>query len=144
MLKKLRKELARIRLEKCGEIRSAAVPDVLGTYSQGRVFAGGLGFLSGQLGIRPGEKAVCGNIAEQTRQAFANIEAICKEIPRRANLSRVLKLTVYLTDLRHFDTVNAVMREKFAEPFPARSMVEVSALPKGALIEIDAIIDVGI
>lgn len=110
----------------------------LGTYSQAWV-AGNLVFTAGQLGIAPGTRQiVSGGIAEQTRQALRNIAAILDAAG--SSLDRVVKTTVFLTDLTDFPALNAVYLEFFAtgDP-PARSTVEVTGLAAGALVEIEAI-----
>jgi reactive intermediate/imine deaminase len=81
---------------------------------------------------------VSADIKEQAVQVFKNLEAVAKAAG--ANLAGVVKLTIYLTDLTHFSTVNEVMALFFQEPYPARATIQISALPKDAQIEIDAII----
>jgi len=112
-------------------------PKAIGPYSQG-ISAGGLIFVSGQLGIDPetGE-LVAGGIEEQTHQVLRNISAILSAAS--AGLAGVVKTTVYLKDLKDFPAMNAVYAEFFDQNLPARATVQVSALPKGALVEIDCI-----
>jgi 2-iminobutanoate/2-iminopropanoate deaminase len=112
-------------------------PKAIGPYSQG-ISAGGLIFVSGQLGIDPetGE-LVAGGIEEQTHQVLRNISAILSSAS--AGLAGVVKTTVYLKDLKDFPAMNAVYAEFFDQNLPARATVQVSALPKGALVEIDCI-----
>jgi len=112
-------------------------PKAIGPYSQG-ISAGGLIFVSGQLGIDPetGE-LVAGGIEEQTHQVLRNISAILSSAS--ASLAGVVKTTVYLKDLKDFPAMNAVYAEFFDQNLPARATVQVSALPKGALVEIDCI-----
>jgi 2-iminobutanoate/2-iminopropanoate deaminase len=112
-------------------------PKAIGPYSQG-ISAGGLIFVSGQLGIDPetGE-LVAGGIEEQTHQVLRNISAILSAAS--AGLAGVVKTTVYLKDLKDFPAMNAVYAEFFDQNLPARATLQVSALPKGALVEIDCI-----
>jgi 2-iminobutanoate/2-iminopropanoate deaminase len=106
-------------------------------YSQA-IRSGGLVFVSGQLSLRPGESAISGeSIQEQTEQVFANLRAILEEAG--TSLARVVKTTVFLTDLGDFVGMNEVYARHVGERPPARSTIEVSALPSGARIEIEAI-----
>ena len=106
-------------------------------YSQA-IRAGGFVFVSGQLALRPGSPDIVGEgIAEQTDQVFANLRAILEEAG--SGLDRIVKTTVYLRDLDDFQGMNEVYRRHVAEVPPARATLEVSALPSGALVEIDAI-----
>ena len=118
-------------------IQTSAAPEAIGTYSQA-VESGPWLFLSGQIPLVPETMLqVDGYIAEQTRQVFKNLSAVCQAAG--GQLSDVVKLTVYLTDLGNFQVVNEVMSSFFDAPYPARAAVEVSALPKGVDIEIDGI-----
>ncbi len=118
-------------------IKTDQAAQPLGTYSQGFV-AGSLVFTAGQLGIAPGTKQLVeGGIAEQTRQAMQNIAGILAA--GGSGLDRVVKTTVFITDLADFAAMNTVYKEFFPADPPARSTVEVSALAMGALIEIEAI-----
>ncbi|MCE5394301.1 MAG: RidA family protein [Acidithiobacillus sp.] len=119
-------------------IESPHAPKAIGAYSQAMVH-GDLLFLSGQIPIDPhtGE-LVAGDFAVQLRQVLANLEAVC--VAAQGRLQQAIKLQVYLTDLQHFATVNEVMAEFFAQPYPARAAVQVAALPRGAQVEIDAIV----
>jgi 2-iminobutanoate/2-iminopropanoate deaminase len=105
-------------------------------YSQA-IRAGGLVFVSGQVGLRPGVNELVDGITEQTEQVFANLGAILAEAG--TSLERVVKTTVYLRDLDDFQAMNEVYRRHVGELPPARATVEVSKLPSGALVEIDAI-----
>ena len=106
-------------------------------YSQA-IRAGGLVFVSGQLALAPGgDKLVGESIAEQTEQVFANLQAILEEAG--SGLDRIVKTTVYLRDLDDFQGMNDVYRSYVGDVPPARATLEVSALPSGALVEIDAI-----
>ncbi|TAG46205.1 MAG: RidA family protein [Burkholderiales bacterium] len=123
-------------------IHTDKAPAALGPYSQAIsanfAFKGTVVFCSGQIGLDP----VTGNMKEgfeaQVDQAFANMQAVIKAAG--ADLSGVVKLTLFLTDLSNFATVNAKMEALFQKPYPARSTVGVSALPKGALFEVEAIV----
>jgi 2-iminobutanoate/2-iminopropanoate deaminase len=106
-------------------------------YSQA-IRAGGLVFVSGQLALRPGTSELVGEgIAEQTAQVFANLRAILEEAG--SGLDRIVKTTVYLTSLDDFQGMNDVYRQHVGDVPPARATVEVSGLPSGALVEIEAI-----
>jgi 2-iminobutanoate/2-iminopropanoate deaminase len=111
-------------------------PRPVGPYSQA-VQAGSFLFLAGQVPLTPENKMNEGDIAEQTRQVLNNLKAVLSKAG--ATMDQVVKTTIFLKDLSDFDTVNRVYAEYFTEPFPARSTVEVSKLPKGARIEIDVI-----
>jgi 2-iminobutanoate/2-iminopropanoate deaminase len=105
-------------------------------YSQA-IAAGGFVFVSGQLGLKPGDSAISGGIAEQTEQAFANLEAILAEAG--SGLGRLVKTTVFLQHLDDFQAMNEIYAKHVGEQPPARATVEVGKLPSGALVEIEAI-----
>ena len=106
-------------------------------YSQA-IRAGGLVFVSGQLALTPGGHGIVGDgIAEQTEQVFSNLRAILEAAG--SGLDRIVKTTVYLRNLDDFQGMNEVYREHVGDVPPARATLEVSALPSGALVEIDAI-----
>lgn len=112
-------------------------PAAIGPYSQA-VRHGQMVFLSGQIPLDPATGALVeGDIAQQARRAFDNLRAVCAAAG--GSLEHVARVGLYLTDLGDFAAVNAVMAEYFAAPFPARSTIEVSALPKGADFEVDAV-----
>lgn len=117
-------------------IKTIAAPEALGSYSQA-ILANGLLFISGQIGLKPGDEVLSGDFDTQTRQVFKNIEAVIEAAGGR--VIDLMKLTVFVTDLNHAKTFNDIMVELFEMPFPARAMVEVSRLPKGALVEVEAI-----
>ena len=117
-------------------ISTNQAPAAIGPYSQA-VKIGAFVFTSGQLGMDPASGALPDGIEEQAHQAFKNLSAILTEAG--GGLSDVIKFTLFLTDLNDFATVNQIMTEYVAQPYPARSTVEVSALPKGAKFEIEAI-----
>lgn len=122
-------------------IRSDRAPAAIGPYSQA-VRAGDTVYLSGQIPLEPetGE-LVSGDIQTQTRRVFSNLAAVAEAAGGR--LADLVKLNIYLTDLAHFPLVNEVMAETFVEPYPARAAIGVAALPKGAAIEMDAIMVLG-
>jgi reactive intermediate/imine deaminase len=113
-------------------------PKPSGTYSPA-IQAGNTIYLAGQIPLLPttGEM-VTGDMTMQVRQVFKNLQAVC--IAAGASLNDLVKLNVYLADLADFPYINQIMAEFFTEPYPARTTVEVSALPKGAKIEIDGIL----
>ncbi len=118
-------------------LNTSKAPAAIGPYSQG-IKTNGLVFISGQLAINPADGSMVGeDFASQTRQSIENIKAILESAGM--TLSNVVKATVYLTDMSQFSTVNSVYGEYFKEKAPARVAVEVSKLPKNALVEIDAI-----
>jgi reactive intermediate/imine deaminase len=113
-------------------------PSAIGTYSQA-VQHGGLLYVSGQIPLVPGTmELVSPDITQQINQVFDNLSAITAAAG--ATLNDTIKFTVYLTDLSHFPKVNEVMAERLAQPYPARVALEVSALPRSALVEVDAIV----
>lgn len=118
-------------------VRTADAPAAIGPYSQA-TRCGNMVFLSGQLPMDAATgELVEGDIAAQARRAFDNLRAICQAAG--GSLDDVARVGLYLTDLSQFAAVNAVMAEYFSEPYPARSTIEVSALPKAAQFEVDAV-----
>jgi 2-iminobutanoate/2-iminopropanoate deaminase len=119
-------------------IRTEAAPAPFqgAPYSQA-IAAGGFVFVSGQLGLKPGDTEISGGIDEQTEQVFANLKAILEEAG--SGLDRLVKTTVYLQRLDDFQAMNAVYAKHVGEQPPARATVEVAKLPSGALVEIEAI-----
>jgi 2-iminobutanoate/2-iminopropanoate deaminase len=115
---------------------SAPAPFQGAPYSQA-IAAGDFVFVSGQLGLKPGDTAVSGGIEEQTEQVFANLKAILEEAG--SGLDRLVKTTVYLQHLDDFQGMNAVYAKHVGQRPPARATVEVARLPSGALVEIEAI-----
>ena len=105
-------------------------------YSQA-IAANGLVFVSGQLGLKPGDKEISGTIEVQTEQTFANLKAILEEAG--TGLDRLVKTTVFLQHLEDFQAMNEVYARHVGEQPPARATVEVAKLPSGALVEIEAI-----
>ncbi|WP_295442469.1 Rid family detoxifying hydrolase [uncultured Thiodictyon sp.] len=122
-------------------ISTDQAPRAIGTYSQA-VRVGDTVYLSGQIPLVPETMALVeGDMAAQVRQVFCNLSAVAAAAG--GGLADVAKLNVFLTDLTHFPLVNQVMAEFFAEPYPARAAVGVAALPKGAAVEMDAILVLG-
>lgn len=118
-------------------IHTDRAPAAIGPYSQA-VRVGETVYLSGQIPLQPetGE-LVAGDIQAQARRVFANLAAVAEAAG--GSLADVVKLNIFLTDLSHFPLVNEVMAETFAEPYPARAAIGVAALPKGAEVEMDAV-----
>ena len=119
-------------------ITSDRAPGAIGTYSQA-VKTGNLVFLSGQIPLVPETmEIVDGDFETRARQVFKNLEAVAKAAG--GDLNDIVKITVFLTDLDNFATVNSVMESFFDAPYPARAAVGVSSLPKGVDVEADAIL----
>ena len=119
-------------------IRTDHAPKAIGPYSQA-VRAGDTVYLSGQIPLNPATgELVTGDITVQTQRVFENLRAVCEAAG--GSLSKLVRVGIYLTDLTNFAAVNAVMAEFCKEPYPARSTVEVSGLPRGAEVEIDAVL----
>ncbi len=115
-----------------------AAPAAIGTYSQA-VQGGGLVFLSGQIPLVPETmEVVDGDFEARARQVFSNLQAVAAAAG--GTLNDAVKLTIFLTDLDNFATVNAVMEEYFDKPYPARAAVGVASLPKGVDVEADAVL----
>ena len=115
-------------------------PAALGPYSQA-IQWGDIVFISGQIPLIPASGELNNKtFNDQALQVIDNLEAICKEAG--GSLNNILKLTIFLTDLSKFDEVNEIMSKRFSEPFPARATVEISKLPKGVDIEMDAILSI--
>jgi len=124
------------------KVESEKAPKAIGPYSQA-VVVGGFLFASGQIGISHSTgKMVEGGIKEQTKQVLDNIDGVISE--RNIGFDRVLKVTVYLKDIKDFQAMNEVYATKFKhEPKPARETVQVAALPKDALVEMSCMAYVG-
>ena len=119
-------------------IHTENAPAAIGTYSQA-IDADGIVFLSGQIPLDPATMEVVGGDFEaRARRVFDNLAAVAEAAG--GSLDDVVKLTVFLTDLGNFATVNAVMEDYFTEPFPARAAIGVASLPKGVDVEADAIL----
>ena len=117
-------------------VSTAAAPKAIGTYSQA-VRCGSTVYLSGQIGLDPGTMEIATGIEPQIRRVFENLRAVAQA--SGGGLGDVVKLTVYLTDLANFARLNEIMATYFTEPYPARAAVGVASLPRGALVEVDAI-----
>jgi reactive intermediate/imine deaminase len=119
-------------------IHTDNAPAAIGTYSQA-IRANNFVFLSGQIPLLPGTmEVVDGDFEARARQVFENLSAVAEAAG--GSLKDVVKLTIYLTDLSNFATVNSVMEHYFEQPFPARAAVGVASLPKGVDVEADAIL----
>jgi reactive intermediate/imine deaminase len=116
-------------------------PAAIGTYSQA-VRVGATVYVSGQIPLDPqtGE-LVSGDIEGEIRRVFDNLEAICEAAG--GSLAEIVKLNVFLTDLAHFPTLNRIMGEYFEPPYPARAAIGVASLPRGARVEMDAVLVLG-
>lgn len=121
-------------------IQTRNAPQAIGPYSQA-VRAGDLVFVSGQIPLDPQSGELeSGGFREQAYRVLANLEAIC--VAAGGSLSNAVKLTVYLTDLANFNAFNEVMAEVFAEPYPARSAVQIARLPKEVSLEVEAVVHI--
>lgn len=119
-------------------ISTELAPAAIGPYSQA-IEANGVLYISGQIPLVPDTMAiVSADFTAQAQQVFKNLRAIAEAANR--SMSDAVKLTVYVTDLANFTLLNDVMAEFFSAPYPARAAVQVSALPKGALLEVDAVL----
>lgn len=118
-------------------IQTSKAPQAIGTYSQA-VRAGGTVYLSGQIGLDPQTMELVDGIENQIHQVFRNLQAVAEAAG--GTLQSIVKLNVFLTDLGHFAKVNEIMATYVKEPYPARAAVGVAALPRGALVEMDAIL----
>lgn len=114
-------------------------PQAIGTYSQA-IQVGSTVYLSGQIPLDPQTmQLVDGDMAAQIRRVFDNLAAVARAA--RGNLEDIVKLNIFLTDLQHFPLVNEIMAEYFTQPYPARAAIGVAALPKGAQVEMDGIME---
>ncbi len=120
-------------------ISTEHAPSAIGTYSQA-VKVGRTVYLSGQIPLQPGSgEMLQGEFRQQVQRVLDNLQAVAEAAGGK--LSDIVKLNVFLTDLANFTTVNEVMSEYFQEPYPARAAIGVAALPKGAAVEMDAIME---
>jgi reactive intermediate/imine deaminase len=118
-------------------IQTEEAPLAIGAYSPA-VKVGTHVYISGQIPLNPETMVlITDDIDAEIKQIFNNLKAIA--VAAGGNLSNFVKLTVYLTDLMHFTRINEIMTEYFTEPYPARTLVQVTALPKGARVEVDAV-----
>lgn len=122
--------------KKIQPVITGKAPGAIGPYSQG-ISAGGMVFVSGQTPLRADGSFVDGPVAEQTEQCLKNILEVL--LAAGLTMDDVVKTTVYMTDLGKFAEMNEVYAKRFRAPFPARATVQVSALPKGSAVEIDAV-----
>ena len=121
-------------------ISTNKAPQAIGPYSQA-VKTGNLIFISGQVPINPETgDVVSGSIEDQANQVIENIRNICEAAGH--DLGDIVKLSIFLTDLGNFSIVNEVMKKHFSEPYPARATIEVSGLPLGVDVEIEAIVTI--
>jgi reactive intermediate/imine deaminase len=120
-------------------ITTPHAPQAIGTYSQA-MRAGNAVYLSGQIPLDPATgEMVVGDMEAQVRRVFENLKALAAAAG--SDLDHAVRVTVYLTDLAHFALVNRVMAEYFSQPYPARAAVGVAALPRGAAVEMDGILE---
>jgi reactive intermediate/imine deaminase len=117
-------------------IHSEAAPKAIGPYSQA-VRCGSSVYLAGQIGLDPASMELVSGFEAQTRRVFENLKAVAQAAG--GNLNDIVKLTIYLLDLREFGRVNDIMASYFTAPYPARATLGVASLPRGALVEVDAI-----
>lgn len=118
-------------------ISTSAAPAAIGTYSQA-TRVGDTVYLSGQIPLDPLTQVLCSqDITQQIIQVISNIESVC--VAAGGTLAQVVKITIYLMDLTHFSLLNDIMATYFKEPYPARAVIQVAGLPKGAQVEMDAV-----
>ena len=123
------------------KIQTKDAPEAIGTYSQA-VRAGDTVYLSGQIPLDPQTmQMVQGTFEDRVKRVFDNLRAVCREAG--GDLDRVVRVTVFLTDLANFAKVNEVMAQYISEPYPARAAVGVAQLPRGARVEIEAVLHLG-
>ena len=119
-------------------IATQAAPHAIGPYSQG-IKVGNTVWISGQIPLDPGSMTMVeGDISAEAEQVFSNLSAVAEAAG--GTLDNAVKINISLTDLGDFEAINAVMSHHFEEPYPARACVQVAALPKGARIEVEAIL----
>ena len=121
-------------------IKTNDAPQAIGTYSQA-VKAGNTVYLSGQIGLDPVSMQLVEGIEAQIHRVFKNLQAVA--LASNGTLADIVKLNVFLTDLGHFAKVSEIMAQYFIEPYPARAVVGVASLPRGALVEADAAMVLG-
>lgn len=120
-------------------ISTTNAPSAIGTYSQAvKVSGGETLYLSGQIPLIPETMEIIdGGIKEQVAQVFKNLSAVCEA--SGGNINNIVKLNIFLTDLSNFAIVNEIMAEFFTQPYPARAAIEISKLPKDAMVEMDGV-----
>jgi reactive intermediate/imine deaminase len=121
-------------------IATADAPAAIGPYSQA-VQAGNTVYLSGQIGLDTATMQMAEGIDAQTARVFDNLKAVAAAAG--GSLADAVKVNIYVTDLANFAKVNDAMAQAFSQPYPARATVQVAALPRGALVEIDAVLVLG-
>lgn len=121
-------------------IATAAAPAAIGPYSQA-VQVGSTVYLSGQIGLDPATMQMAEGIDAQVARVFDNLKAVAAAAG--GSLADAVKVNIYVTDLANFAKVNDAMAQAFSQPYPARATVQVAALPRGALVEIDAVLVLG-
>ncbi|HNQ56958.1 MAG TPA: Rid family detoxifying hydrolase [Candidatus Desulfobacillus denitrificans] len=121
-------------------IATADAPAAIGPYSQA-VRSGNTVYLSGQIGLDPATMQMAEGIDAQTARVFDNLKAVAAAAG--GALADAVKVNIYLTDLANFAKVNDAMASHFSQPYPARATVQVAALPRGALVEVDAVLVLG-
>lgn len=121
-------------------VSTAAAPAAIGPYSQA-VRAGNTVYLSGQIGLDPATMQLVEGFEAQTRRVFDNLKAVAAAAG--GSLADAVRITIYLTDLAHFPVVNEIMAAYFAQPYPARATIGVAQLPRGAQVEVDAVLVLG-
>lgn len=121
-------------------ISTEGAPKAIGTYSQA-VKVSDTVYMSGQIGLDPASMQLVEGIEAQVRRVFDNLSAVAQAAG--GSLADIVKLNIFLTDLGHFALVNSIMAEYFTEPYPARAAVGVASLPRGALVEADAVMVLG-
>jgi reactive intermediate/imine deaminase len=117
-------------------ISTPRAPAAIGTYSQA-IRVGDTVYLSGQIGLDPATMQLVEGVEAQIHRVFSNLQAVAGAAG--GSLADVVKLNVFLTDLAHFPKVNEIMARYFSQPYPARAAVGVGSLPRGALVEADAV-----
>jgi reactive intermediate/imine deaminase len=122
------------------KIQTKDAPEAIGPYSQA-VRAGDTVYLSGQIPLDPTTMQIVEGFENQAQRVFENLRAVCRAAG--GDFNRVVRVTIYLTDLAQFPKVNDVMASYFKEPYPARVTVGVSSLPRGAQVEVDAVMYLG-
>ena len=121
-------------------ISTPEAPAAIGTYAQA-VRAGDTVYLSGQIPLDPKTMQIVEGFEAQVKRVFDNLRAVCRAAG--GDFDKVVRVTVYLTDLANFAKVNEIMATYFKEPFPARAAIGVASLPRGSAVEIDAIMYLG-
>ncbi len=121
-------------------ISTDAAPAAIGPYSQA-VQSGNTAYLSGQIGLDPATMQMAEGIDAQIARVFDNLKAVAAAAG--GSLADAVKVNIYVTDLANFAKVNDAMAQHFSQPYPARATVQVAALPRGALVEIDAVLVIG-